>query len=938
MLSFAVLYSSSEIFAAWREPIWTPPVSTMGPPVNKGLVTQFKSGLLSLGGNPLTFSYLDLTTDYDAYFGIDPGGGGRVGIGPFFAGGSRPLERLDVDGNVNIRGDGLMSNLSVNNNANVGGLIQTESLSVVNNANVGNTLTAGGLQVNGNANVTGNTQTETLDVGGGFTAAGMVTAAGLQINGNGTTTGTLGVGNTLTAGGLQINGNGNVAGALGVLGLVTAPSLQINGSANVTQTTTTRDLSVTVNANVGQTVTTRELVVNNNAGISETATIRRMILTQGAQSGYFLKSDASGNATWNRVVWGDISPATLPCVTTSTGNQGVIVKWTSGNCLDNSIISEAGNTISINGSLGVSNSITAAGLQINGNANVTGSTQTGTLGVTGNANVGGSLTASSLQINGDANVTGRITTLNLTVNNTATFNGLLTAQSLLVSQDATVFGLTRTGTLFVQNNANVVGVLTAGGLQVNGNGNIIGALSVSGLVTAPRLQVNGNGNITGALGVTGLVTAPGLQVNGNGNITGTLGVGNTLTAGGFQVNGNGNITGALSVGSTVTAPRLQINGNGNITGNLIASDLVTAPSLQVNGNGTIIGPLNVIGLLTAQSLRITQGNAAAGNALLSDGNGFPFWGQYNFDNLSNLPADFSDRIDNEGVSAITAGSNVTTSQTCNSKGCNVTINAVRTGSPPSLGAGGGGSGSISCGDGVCGVGETNVNCPSDCGTVGCWTGTAPPCGSTMCGASQPNAFLPSGSWFHIRHSEGSISGYALWDAQYRCETNGSWVVETACTSQSPAGGSGVLKGDYYSDSQGITNSSTSCESISCCPSGWSIVGSQCMQNNIGSRITQPNAVSSCSASGGYLPSVADLNSLPCSSLEFGSWGLVLTTTPYASGILLYHDAGGTTGCGVPVNSCGTTMVNDSCVAVQAWTDYSSTSFGHVCLRNLQVCP
>lgn len=145
----------------------------------------------------------------------------------------------------------------------------------------------------------------------------------------------------------------------------------------------------------------------------------------------------------------------------------------------------------------------------------------------------------------------------------------------------------------------------------------------------------------------------------------------------------------------------------------------------------------------------------------------------------------------------------------------------------------------------------------------------------------------------------------------------------------------VTSGDYYPCLSWQSNST--CKKV--CPDGWQRIGDKCLLNKYSDTVNYSTAVSRCTTYGGWLPSVAELNALPCSEIKLrpgtGLYGYARISTSYSSGHRLYRDTGSYTGCN-PYTWCGSDGYSSgTCKLVAIWLQDSRTDYGYVCLKNQQ---
>lgn len=113
---------------------------------------------------------------------------------------------------------------------------------------------------------------------------------------------------------------------------------------------------------------------NYRVDVSGTVSTTGFRMTNGASSGYYLQSDASGNATWAAI--GTVSGNGV----TASGTTNYVSKFTSSNVLGNSIIQDDGSTVTISGNLtvvGTSSTVNTVNLTVQDPIILLSSTQSG---------------------------------------------------------------------------------------------------------------------------------------------------------------------------------------------------------------------------------------------------------------------------------------------------------------------------------------------------------------------------------------------------------------------------------------------------------------------------------------------------------------------------------------------------------------------------------
>jgi hypothetical protein len=170
-----------------------------------------------------------------------------------------------------------------------------------------------------------------------------------------------------------------------------------------------------------------------------------------------------------------------------------------------------------------------------------------------------------------------------------------------------------------------------------------------------------------------------------------------------------------------------------------------------------------------------------------------------------------------------------------------------------------------------------------------------------------------------------------------CKTGGTWdCAGTTCleTNKPDGAACGTFDGNFYAGSCSTGVCDTTCQNT------WQIISNKCLLNRLTVNVDYTTANTTCINYGAWLPSVADLNALPCNELDFRNtghvwWGRVRTTTVTGGGHVLYQDMG-SDAAGCPYyNSCGTNGYNTAppiCSMVLLW-QFDMTPWGYVCLKN-----
>lgn len=187
--------------------------------------------------------------------------------------------------------------------------------------------------------------------GSGDFAAGVIT--GTRLNNSGTTITLRGVTYTLPAADgtsgqvLQTNGSGTLSWAAASSGFVTGSGT----TGKIPKWSSSSGLTDSLLSESGSIVTvTGGLTVTGNgsfatASVTSTLTVNGVGYTFPAadgSSGYVLSTNGSGTLSW--IAAGGLS---------GSGTTGTLPKWTGSAALGNSLLSESGSDVSVNGNLGV---------------------------------------------------------------------------------------------------------------------------------------------------------------------------------------------------------------------------------------------------------------------------------------------------------------------------------------------------------------------------------------------------------------------------------------------------------------------------------------------------------------------------------------------------------------------------------------------------------
>ena len=431
--------------------------------------------------------------------------------------------------------------------------------------------TRGALTIRDNATPLGANLLEVQNNAGSTTYLA-VTSAGILVTGTTSVTGNI---NT-TGGVIQTNSTTRIDNSGNLVNIV---ALTASGSA------TFQGGSVTLgtNAQAGS------VVIND--GSSNTGTLQ--VAALGQNTVYTLPDPGVGTAS--------ICLTTGNCagvgggVTSPGGTPGTIAKFTGAQTIGDSLLSEAGATVTVGGNLNITSGnqyqingtqVTSAVLSNDANLAKLNASQTftganafngagtglsvsnnatvgGTLGVTGNLTTSATLFANAVSVTTNINASGTTTTGVLSVTNNAGVGGILTVSGNAVVQggDLSVGTVSQTGSLILNDGSSNTGTLTVAALGQN----TVYTLPDPGGGTATICLTTGN-----CSGVGGGVTSPGGTTNRLSKFTGAQTIADsTISDDGTNVTTTVDVIvqgGALTVG-TASQPATIVmhDGNGQTT-------------------------------------------------------------------------------------------------------------------------------------------------------------------------------------------------------------------------------------------------------------------------------------------------------------------------------------------------------------------------------------
>ncbi len=437
-------------------------------------------------------------------------------------------------------------------------------------------------------------------------------------NGNATVVGTLTSG---AINGQTISSSASFTGTLGVTGLTT-----LSGGATVVGTLAANTLTPSSSLTVG--ATGQSFTIQGNASSTITATGGGFTTTigfSGAPTGAvtynFDRTASAGTYTICTTVGNCAGSGSG--VTTPGGTANTLAKFTAGQAIGNSGITDDGTTITLGENVSISANKTLA--LANGTGTVT-QTYTNTTGTASTLNATNSASSSTTTVTGQS--------INLTGTNNAgganTVNGI-SFGNVTAATNNSFYGLNFgtgmtdilryngaqliSGTGLIQNaafdsalaytNITKVGALTSGSIA-SGFGTIATANTITGTTLNGTTGIN-----TGAAGGTQRIDSSGNLVN-IGTITSGLINGQTISSA-------ANFTGTLGVTGLAT-----LNGGATVVGTLTANTITPSSSLTVGATGqafTLQGNASSTVTATGGGFTTTVGFSGAPTAAVT----------YNFD-------------------------------------------------------------------------------------------------------------------------------------------------------------------------------------------------------------------------------------------------------------------------------------------------------------------
>ena len=372
-----------------------------------------------------------------------------------------------------------------------------------------------------------------------------------------------------------------------------------------------------VTATAGVTAATLESTSTTTVGtdltvLNGTATIKDLVVT-GTTTGVTVAADVDGL---------DIKPASVETTSDIIAGADLTVAGTLSGASSTALKT---NSISVTGTVNVSQNVNAAGASF---------TQSGTgLDVTNNAHIGGTLTVDGNTTLGG--VTGTTTIHDLVVTGTTTgvtvvadVDGLdIKPASMESTGIVTGTNLTASGTV---SGATV----QADALNVTNDSTVGGDLTVTGTLSAGTIDLSGSDISANKLTTTTtVVVGTDLTVGGTTTVTGAAQFNNTLSVTGLSTLGSVSVS-EIQSGGEILTDSLHVSADGSINGDLLVSGTLTAgtidlsgtainaASIDTTGNAHIGGDLTVDGTfdlsgtnLAAASLAST-GNTTVGSALV----------------------------------------------------------------------------------------------------------------------------------------------------------------------------------------------------------------------------------------------------------------------------------------------------------------------------------
>ena len=551
----------------------------------------------------------------------------------------------------NITSVGTLTSLSVTGNTTSGNMY-------ANSGTIGASLLTGTLTTNAQPNITSVGTLSSLAVSGNLSAGNanlgnLATANFFQGDGSLLTNISVAAGTYISNGTSNVavtSSGGNVkidVGGVSNIVVVTSTGANITGTLNVTgnanvgnigATRVVGDLEGTILTNSQTNITTvgtlTGLVVN---GVSNLGPNGNVIITGGA-SGAFLKTNGSGNLSWDTATLVPAQGSNTQVIfndggSTYAGNANLTFDKTNATfTVGNSVI--AGNVYANSGT--VRGSLLTGTLTTASQPNITSLGTLSSLIVSGNINAGNiSGNGFGLSSSNGANISGQVA-------NALVAGTVYTAAQPNITSVGTLTSLSVTGNI-TSGNANLGNAVvanyfignfygtansatTAGTVTTNAQPNItsVGALSsltVSGNINAGNITV-GSGTITANVfsgNATSLSNIPGANVTGavsfattanavaGANVTGAVSFATTANA----VAG-ANVTGAVSFATTANAVA-GANVTGQVGNALVAGTVYTAAQPNITSVGTLTS-LAVTGNVTAGNF---VGTYANGNSNIS---------------------------------------------------------------------------------------------------------------------------------------------------------------------------------------------------------------------------------------------------------------------------------------------------------------------------------
>jgi hypothetical protein len=343
--------------------------------------------------------------------------------------------------------------------------------------------------------------------------------------------------------------------------------------------------------------------------------------------------------------------------------SGRIPKSVGGDHLDNSIISESGTVITINGGTVVANAFTGS-IDFSNVENtptlVSGSSQIEITGTTGYSTFSSSLESTYLHIEGDgvysssAQITGNIYTP----------GSSFTIQDLVLGAGTTFGKITTDGSKYI----SVMPTYNVESARFWPNGNVTIQNGGDYVDNGFRLEVSGSARIvgdtqiTGSLIVTGTVvseTTPLVSGSSQILITGTTGYSTFSSSLSSSIGELSSSVASTNLGQNNRLDSIEgVTGSYATTGsNIFVGNQTVTGSLNVSGSSSLTGSLNVIGSGTITGDLTVQGNLIAQQFIVSSSV------TYLTTSFSSGSTKFGDTIDD--THQFTGSVNISGSQTLN---------------------------------------------------------------------------------------------------------------------------------------------------------------------------------------------------------------------------------------------------------------------------------